>query len=56
VTIAIPADSLDVGSLSFTATYTPDTASGANYTSATGTGGLVVTPVAPSAVAGTVIQ
>jgi hypothetical protein len=53
-TITIPANSLDVGSLSFTATYTPDTASAPTYASATGTGTLPVTPVPPSALAGTV--
>ena len=54
VTIAIPANSLDAGSLSFTAAYTPDAASSSIYASAAGTGTLVVTPVAPGALTGTV--
>lgn len=54
--ITIPASSLDAGTLSFTATYTPDTAGAVNYKSGMGTGNLVVTPVAPSALSGTVIQ
>lgn len=55
-TIAIPAGTLDVGSLSFAATYAPDAASAATYASATGAGALVVTPVAPLNLTGSVVN
>lgn len=54
-TIQIPANSLDVGILSFTASYTPDTAGSSTYTSTTGTGSLTVTPAAPTLLTGTTV-
>jgi subtilase family serine protease len=45
--IDIPAGALAVGNNTLTATFTPDSASSAYFTSATGTTSLVVGPVAP---------
>jgi hypothetical protein len=54
--ISIPANTLDVGALSFTATYTPDAASASVYAASTGTGALPVTPVAPQNLTGSVVK
>lgn len=51
-TIQIPGGTLDVGSISITATYTPDAAGASLYNPATAVGSIVITPTSPTALSG----